>query len=478
MTLPDDFQQYTRQLFGDDIYEEFLHALEQDSPVSIRFNPFKIQRKSCGLAEGQERVPWCEYGVYLSERPSFTFDPLLHAGQYYVQEASSMFVCEVIKQLFNKNLLHKPFADSPLLMLDLCAAPGGKTTALRSVLPDGSLLFSNEPIKIRASILKENIQKFGHPDVVVTNNYPKDYRKSKLMFDVILADVPCSGEGMFRKDPNAISEWSPANVDKCQQLQRSIIEDIWPCLSEGGILVYSTCTFNAKEDEENVQWIAETLGAEFVEIDVNKDWGITGSLVGDIPVYRFIPGKTRGEGIFMAVLKKSGEGREERGERRGSRKEIRSQKVKNNQQIISLSSRPSTLSSLNNWLQGDFALMLEGDTVKAIPSRWAHIYNNVVKALHIIHAGVTLGTVKGKDIIPDTSLALSTALNREAFASAPLSYDEAIQFLRKEAITLDSSIGKGFTLVTYDSAPLGFVKNLGNRANNLYPQEWRIRKNV
>ena len=279
MTLPPLFEDYTCRLMGPSLYEKLIESLGQDAPASIRLNPFKSiipeqeQILNADIRQAS-RVPWCENGLILPTRPNFTFDPLLHAGLYYVQESSSMFISEVLRQLVHE----------PVVMLDLCAAPGGKTTATRAVLPAGSLLFTNEPMKLRANILSENIQKFGHSDVIVTNNYPKDYRKAGQLFDIILADVPCSGEGMFRKDPNAIDEWSSQNVEKCTALQRSIIEDIWPCLREGGLLVYSTCTFNAHENEENVNWIAQNLGADFVQLEIPDEWNITVSLIDSNPV--------------------------------------------------------------------------------------------------------------------------------------------------------------------------------------------------
>lgn len=454
MTIPTDFADYTRQLMGKKLYAVLERGLEEEAPVSVRLNPFKTDGR---LDEG-EQVPWCPWGYWLAGRPAFTFDPLLHAGLYYVQEASSMFVCEAVRQCLGQRLLPQ----RALLAADLCAAPGGKTTALRSVLPEGSLLFSNEPMKQRASILKENVIKFGHPDLIVTNNYPRDYRKTGLAFDLILTDVPCSGEGMFRKDAGAVSEWSPQNVEKCRELQRSIVEDIWPCLKPGGLLIYSTCTFNAHEDEENTAWIAETLGADFVALETRPDWHITGALTGSQPCCRFIPGRTRGEGLFMAVLRKHG-------------------KAGNDKTWTSQAAANKTKKGTNDhkdWLKtdlGDFVETEEKGSVRAIPARWTAIYNNVKKSLHIIHAGVELGTVKGRDLVPDASLALSTALNREAFSQAELSYDEAIRYLRKEAVMLAPDMPRGFTLVTYRHQPLGFVKNIGNRANNLYPQEWKIK---
>ena len=290
---------------GGNLFAVLKDSLDCPSPVSIRLNPFKTGTISPSDiaealgAEGIEPVPWCNGGFYLPQRPSFTFDPLFHAGAYYVQEASSMFLDFVLRQLVSE----------PVTMLDLCAAPGGKSTCALAALPKGSVLYSNEPVKNRASILTENVIKFGHPDITVTNNYAQDYLKAKITFDIILTDVPCSGEGMFRKDPNAVNEWSMQNVESCWKLQRSIVGDIWQCLRPGGILIYSTCTFNAKEDEDNVSWIVDELGAEPVMLEgVRKEWNITGALKGSLPVYRFIPGKTRGEGLFLAVLRKRDDG--------------------------------------------------------------------------------------------------------------------------------------------------------------------------
>lgn len=409
MNLPKEFTDYTRQLMGEELYATFEKGMMEEPPVSIRINPFKTDIDNINIPLKSENIEWCEYGMYLKKRPNFTFDPLLHAGLYYVQEASSMFVYHVLKQVVK----------SPVLMLDLCAAPGGKTTCAMSALPKGSKMFSNEPIRQRSQILNENIQKFGITDICVTNNYAKDYNKSKLMFDVILTDVPCSGEGMFRKDEGAINEWSTNNVLICQRLQREIVSDIWDNLKPGGILIYSTCTFNAHEDEENVTWIAENLGADFISIDTRKEWNITGSLIDNNPVYRFIPGKTRGEGIFMAVLRK----------------------------------------------HGDYDGRMSASSIDA----------KALKPLNILYNGVPADTIKGKQAIPDHSKAMSTTGNKDKYSEVEIDYKNAIAYLRKEAITLDNNAPKGIVLLTYKKHPIGFAKNIGNRANNLYPQEWRIK---
>ncbi len=467
MQLPKDFEAYTRALMGESLYAVLEKGLAEEAPTSVRMNPFKtaagqLQEATAMVCRGAEPVAWCPEGVYLEQRPNFTFDPLLHAGCYYVQEAASMFVTHILRQLVQR----------PVLMLDLCAAPGGKTTAARSVLPQGSMLLTNEPMKLRASILSENVQKFGHPDMLVTNNFPKDYRKTGLLFDVVLADVPCSGEGMFRKDEGAIDEWSTQNVANCSALQRSIIEDIWPCLREGGLLIYSTCTFNAHEDEENVNWIAEELGAVFVEIETRPEWNVTGSLTDNHPMYRFIPGKTRGEGLFVAVLRKHGESSSalESMKGKGTKEHRKDRKDKNH--------RPSNNSFdglSGQWLTGDFTVTTLRDSLVAIPAEWLPIYERAAASLHVLHAGVGLGMVKGRDVIPNESLALSVALRKEAFPRVEVDYPTAISYLRKEAVTLPTDAPRGFVLVTYQQQPLGFVKNIGSRANNLYPQEWKIK---
>ena len=421
--LPLAFTDYTRNLFGDELYQTFLKGLDDNPPVSIRLNPFKLSEDTNKInpALTPQPIPWCKEGFWLKTRPNFTFDPLLHAGVYYVQEASSMFLSYVLHYWIKQ----------PVVALDLCAAPGGKTTCARTSLPAGSLLFSNEPIGKRAQILAENVQKFGHEDVVVTNNYPRDYKKTKLRFDVIIADVPCSGEGMFRKDPQSIEEWSPQNVENCWQLQRSIIADIWDNLKPGGILIYSTCTFNAHEDEENVAWILKEYDAELLSVPTEEAWNITGSLIDnplkdgrDFPVYRFIPGKTCGEGIFMAIIRKRGE---------------------------------------NDALNSKTTI----DIDKAIAEGR--------KRLRILSHGVKEGIQKGKTIIPDHTLALSFSADKSAYPNVEVDYKTAIAYLRHEAIVLTSEAPRGIVLLTYKGYPIGFTKNLGNRANNLYPQEWRIK---
>ncbi len=418
ITLPTAFEVYTKHLFGEERYNIFCKGLQQSSPVSIRLNPFKTN-KTTQVADNfvPTHVAWCAEGFYLNSRPNFTFDPLFHTGAYYVQEASSMFLSHVLRHLINK----------PVALLDLCAAPGGKTTCARTAISDGSIVFSNEPINKRAQILAENVQKFGHSDVVVTNNYPRDYKKSKLEFDVIVADVPCSGEGMFRKDPQAIAEWSEQNVENCWKLQRSIIADIWDNLKPGGLLIYSTCTFNAHENEENVAWILNEYDAQLLEVPTEQTWNITGSLINNplgedkpFPVYRFIPGFTQGEGLFMAIIKKGG-------------------------------------TSTN----------VEPNAEKLVAE--------ANKKLKVMVHGVKQDTIKGKKIIPDHSLALAINGDRSSYPNVEIDYETAIKYLRHEAIMLSAVVPKGIVTLTYRGHAIGFANNLGNRANNLYPQEWRIK---
>lgn len=451
MKLPEDFIKQTQPMMGDEQWRQFMNAMEEEPPVSVRLNPLKFDAERMKLpAEVKAGVEWCELGRYLAERPIFTLDPLLHAGAYYVQEAASMYVTDVVRRF----AAH----DGPVMALDLCAAPGGKSTALRSVLPEGSLLMTNEPLRQRANILMENIQKFGHPDVIVTNSYAKDYRKSKLQFDLVLCDVPCSGEGMFRKDEGAIREWSAGNVRKCAQLQREIISDIMPCLREGALLIYSTCTFNSHEDEENTDWICREFGME--KLDERH----------------FIPGVTPTEGLYMAALRRKGAGepsalgnmlsaaasqKDKKAKRRG----------KGSQTAV------AGAKEISKWLKGsdDFKLTMLGQRVVAVGKQWQGVFDRATESLRVMHAGIEMGEMKGKDIIPSECLALSCSLNAEAFARVDIGRDTALSYLRREQVQLPADTPRGYVLLTYLGLPIGFVKNLGNRSNNLFPQEWRIR---
>lgn len=449
MTLPQEFQQNTRALLGDDLYERLAKGLAEEPVVSIRLNANKWQSDSMEVVDDDGQVAWCKDGYYLKSRPNFTFDPLLHAGLYYVQDASSMFVDYVIRQIVQQ----------PVCVLDLCAAPGGKSIAVRNALPEGSLLVSNEPMRLRANVLAENLQKNGHPDVIVTNNFPHDYRKSSLMFDVVLADVPCSGEGMFRKDSGAVEEWSEDNVEKCWQLQREIITDIWPCLKPGGWLIYSTCTFNNKENEANIEWIATKLGADIIRIPVKDDWNIVDALGSDVPAYRFLPGITRGEGLFLCILRKHGETEPE--------------KVKRRERPQRQSKELQLALPLQNAEQYECLTM--GGKLLAFKRAWHAQLKDAMKILNVIHAGIVIGEQKGKNLIPDQSLALSIELEPWAYPKVAVDYLQAIAYLRKETITLPDDAPHGYVLLTYLGVPLGFAKNLGSRANNLYPQPWRIK---
>ncbi|KKB52482.1 hypothetical protein HMPREF1212_00635 [Parabacteroides sp. HGS0025] len=448
MALPIDFITRTRALLGDE-YEKLEAALQADVPVSIRIN----QEKGTKAPETSP-VGWSKTGYYLPERLSFTFDPLFHAGAYYVQEASSMFLEQAIRN----------FVTEPVRCLDLCAAPGGKSTHLLSTLPEGSLLVSNEVIRSRSNILAENITKWGNPNNIVINNDPEEIGRLTHLFDVIVTDVPCSGEGMFRKDTDSTGEWSVANVNLCAARQRRIIHDIWDALKPGGLLIYSTCTYNTEEDEDNIHYITEELGAEALTIPLKEEWQITGALRHDHPVYRFFPHKTKGEGFFLAALRKAPGETEEIRPRNKSKKERGK-------------AAPVLPSVVNDWIEeaGKFRFELINDTIQAIPSAHQEAWQLIAGQCRIVTAGIRIGEIKGKDILPAHSLAMSTSLNREAFTTVEINWEEAVKYLKKEVLLLPEETKKGYVLVCYNGFPLGFVKHLGNRANNLYPQEWRIR---
>ena len=443
MTLPPDFEALMAQHYGPSRARSLCEALAStDASVSVRLNPLKLSPlPTPSLASAP--VPWCAGAFYLRERPPFTSDPLLHAGAYYVQDASSMFLAQIIAQ-------HAPAARC---VLDICAAPGGKSTLLRSLLPPDALLLSNEPVRQRAQVLAENLTKWGHPATLVSQNYPADFAPLTEVFDVVVADVPCSGEGMFRKDPVAVSEWSLANVDRCWRRQRDIILDIWPSLKPGGLMVYSTCTFNRLENEDIVRWMESELDAEVLDVETDEGWGIEGH-------YHFLPGRVHGEGQYMAALRKKDNVLREPSQHVPRARATRS-------------SAPRNTVSFPEWLRGEYDFFTQADRCFAFPCQHAALRSRLAGVLNLVVPGVQVAELRGRDWQPSHALAMSAALVRGTFPEAELTYETALQYLRRESIVVDAP--RGMVLVTFGGLPLGFVKNLGPRANNLYPQEWRIR---
>lgn len=442
MILPEPFIIRTKNILGNE-FQALEKALNDIPPTSIRVNDKMVYQPS------DEHVAWCEDGYYLKERPLFTADPLLHAGVYYVQEAASMFLYQAVKQ-------HFPNART---VLDLCAAPGGKSTLLSQTLPNESLLVSNEIIHSRAYILVENLIKWGNPNTIVTNNEPKDFGSLPGFFDAVVVDAPCSGEGMFRKNEDAIQEWSEYNVTLCANRQREILSSVWDTLKADGILVYSTCTFNREENEENVQWICEELGADLLTIDLQGNEDITVTDFG----YRFYPHKTRGEGFFLSVLRKNS---------------YPTRTFKN--KIDKKAAKPGTkniIPTLSLIEPDRWVIVPENNLIKAYNKERLNDFLLLNKEMKCMHSGILLGEQKGSDFIPATCSALSKKLDKETVENVEVDYQTAISFLRKEAILLPQS-SRGYVLVCYKGQPLGWVKNLGNRCNNLYPTEWRIRMKI
>lgn len=393
--------------------EAFEASMHEAPAVSIKLNRRKCTDPDMIGYGALESVRWCRSGYYLSERPKFTLNPLLHAGLFYVQDASSMIYETIVAGMAGKiSPRHAP------LVLDMCAAPGGKTTSMINALPDGSTVIANEVMPQRARILKENLLKWGYPDIMVTNSRSSAFAAMGEIFDIVAVDAPCSGEGMMRKDEDAVNQWSPRLVEQCAALQREILADAVEALKPGGILIYSTCTFNRHEDEENVAWLVENKDLEPIETDFPEEWGIGRASGSPYPALRFMPHLTRGEGLFAAVLRKPGELRD----------------------------------------------MNHGKILTAIRRK-----------AKILADGIPTVNMKGKIEIPASEWALSTSFPAERYPSVELDTESALRYLRHESLILDNNTPKGFVVVKYKGHPLGFVKNIGNRANNLYPAEWRIR---
>lgn len=474
--IPQEFQQQLCALLGESEAGALCTALSSgDVPTSIRNNPFKP------LATFDEQplsslrpVPWCAEGRYLAQRPSFAHDPRWHAGAYYVQEAASMFIAQAYR-VIAQHL-------TPQRMLDLCAAPGGKSTLWRSLLPHDALLVANEPMRQRAQVLAENLTKWGHPLTFVTQAFPEAFHHLENMFDVIATDVPCSGEGMFRKDEQAREEWSPAAVVACAERQRSILSDVWPALKVGGFCVYSTCTFNREENEDLVAWICAHLGAELVPIPTDASLNIAGDTTQrNLPVYHFFPHRTEGEGLFLALLRKTdtadGSSSSTSSADLDSSTTARAKKVgKKKQRTAAPAAKPDKV--MQQWLahpENYHFLRSDSGVWTAVPQRFAAEREQLLAVAPLLVSGIDVAEEKGKKLLPLHPLAMSTARADAAFPTVEVDRTTALSYLHREAVVLPPQAPRGHVLLTFEGFALGFANNLGNRANNLYPNEWRLR---
>ena len=448
MVLPSLFVERMIKMLGNE-YDEFQLSYQKDSATTIRINRNKFQD-----ATNLIPVNYCGTGFFVPERPLFTVDPFIHSGVYYVQESSSMFLEQAIRQLD---------INSGAKVLDLCAAPGGKSTHLASLIPEDCLLVGNDVIRARGQILSENLKKWGNANVVVTNNDPRDFQRLPKFFDVIVVDAPCSGEGLFRRDESAIQEWSHGNAQLCAQRQQRILADIWPTLKDGGVLIYSTCTFNQSENEENIKWLDQFADIEPIPLVVSDTWGITVTYAGGFPCYRFYPHKVSGEGFFMAVVRK-----------RGENSQSQPRKLKENPLQSTKAEKERAMKLLND---ERLEILRFEDSLLAFPATLVPDLLQIKNNLRIIHTGVKIGEIKQKDLLPAHELALSNILNRSIFTEIDLSLEDSITYLKRDDISPISN-EKGWNLITYRNIPLGWAKNLGNRFNSAFPKGWRIRMPV
>ena len=438
---------------------ESVHA-SGEQVTSIRLNPAKVQVGTVFSTIGDPthhsplttHIPWTAYGYYLDKRPSFTFDPLFHAGCYYVQEASSMFLEQALKQTVNLS--------QPLKVLDLSAAPGGKSTHIQSLILKESLLVSNEVIRSRAKILKDNIIKWGSANVVVTNNDPKDFTGLENYFDVIVVDAPCSGSGLFRREQEAITEWSLNNVALCSQRQQRILADVWPSLKKDGVLIYSTCSYSKEENEDIMEWMIRELGARSRELGVEESWGIVRTQSGSGAVgYRFWPDKVKGEGFFMACFQKI-----ECEEESVFKPKTKATPVSKNE-----------MGAIVKWVNTDgYDFIKHENTVYAWPENLVNDMNVILSKLRVIYSGVRVGELMRDKLVPDHALAMSGLVSAD-LSLLPLNYEQATRYLQRKDLSLETK-EKGWQLVSYEGNVLGWVNVLPGRINNYYPKELRILK--
>ena len=441
-------------------WEAFEAAMQQAPPLSIRVNPAKWSgparqggqeaEQSSAIQAHDGQVPWHPQGYYLAARPVFTLDPLWHAGAYYVQEASSMAIAEALRQTLN--------LDKPLLALDLAAAPGGKSTLIASMLLPGSLLIANEVIRSRYQALKQNLIRWGLPNAALSNHDPRDFTPLTGQFDLVLVDAPCSGEGLFRKDPGAQREWSPQQVQFCAARQRRILSDAVTLIAPGGVLLYSTCTYNEEENTANAHWLTDAAGLEYLPLNLPDPWGI----VARHPGYQFYPHRVRGEGFYMACFRKAGNRIDAAGNTR--------------QMAPGFKPAPDkTAAQLAPWLKDPAGLKILEDAhgaLFALPASVTDAFFSAAAALHRIEPVLGIGMLKQGELVPAHALALSAALH-PGISSVSLNLEQAIRYLRKEDPQLTGA-QRGWSVAGYEGHALGWIKGLGNRVNNYFPKEWRI----
>ena len=426
--------------------ESLLSALKEPSPVSIRLNRRKWDR----TPKDSERVPWCSDGYYLKKRPSYILDPLFHAGAYYPQEASGMFLEQIFRQIIGSR--------DNLRILDLCGAPGGKSTHLSSLLYEKGLLVANEVIRARAAILRENLTKWGLSNSIVSQSDPAIFGKIPGFFDIILVDAPCSGEGMFR-DAVAVAEWSEKNARLCSDRQKRILMDVWPALKRNGILIYSTCTFNPEENERNIKWLSDQDEIISLKLDISEFPGITGINYGRIYGYGFHPGRIEGEGLFISVLRKM----------EGDSPDDHMAKTLNNSRLTM-----EEKGIAEEWTHFDpDASFKAGDEIIASAGLPGDI-NRLAGKIKLIKWGTTICTRKGNNFIPSHELAMSVSYREGSFPVVDLEAGQALDYLGRKDLK-GINCPKGWNVFRYSSMNLGFANNIGSRINNYYPGEWRIK---
>ena len=449
--LPVAFTERMRKQLGAEEAERLFEALDSVSPVAVRLNPAKCGDE--GVWSDGEAIAWSKNGRKLKERPSFTLDTAFHAGAYYVQEAASQFIDYIVSQ---EDLQGKR-------VLDMCSAPGGKTTIYSTAVGEDGLVVANEYVRSRANILADNVRKWGMGNVLVTNNAPEHIAQFEGWFDLVAVDAPCSGEGMFRKEEVAREDWSEEAVKMCAARQLSIVREAWQSLKDGGLFIYSTCTFNEDEDEGLLRAFIEEVGEVFEpsqRVEIEETWGVVRGEVGDFQTFRFFPHKTDSEGLFVAVARKA-EPTTQRTPK--ARKRVMQEVDKNSRK------------ELMRYLQqpDNYTFAMVADTIYAYRTEQFKAVQALSEGLTAICSGVAMGQIfKGK-LKPDWALSQYVGFERKSVAVEEVDESRALDYLRKKDIAV-GNMAEGINLITHKGRALGFAKRVGVRCNNLYPNSLKI----
>ena len=463
--FPEKFQERMQQMLGDEEYVEFLKSYDLPFHNGLRINTWKTKPQELLQRMGVDlkQVPWNETGFYLENKKQFSKHPYYQGGLYYIQEASAMLPAKLVN------------AQPGEKILDMCAAPGGKSTAIGAALKGEGLLISNDISKSRAKALLRNLEGFGIINSIVVSEYPEKLsRYFPEFFDNVLIDAPCSGEGMFHKEPSMTESWLRMGPEEYHKLQMEILTYGAKMVRPGGKLIYSTCTFSPEEDEGSIAWfLQEHQDFHLVEVDDDKDLCGCHCIDHGHPEWadgnpeltktrRLWPHHLEGEGHFAAVLCRDAD----------------SEPMGGKVTLASVPKLPAEMESFFQFLETEGIhysfdkkrLLVQNGYVQYIPEGMPEL-----KGLHIMRSGWFLGELKKKRFEPSGAFARGLTPDVcDKVIAYPGDSEEVVRYLKCETLQVDPNLKNGWYLICVDEFALGWGKVSNGTLKNKYPSGWRL----